>query len=519
MPIPLTVTSQVAILPPSVVVTVIVVSPVALADTRPLASTSATAGSLLLQVTDLSVASPGFTVAVSCRVAPTAMVSDVLSREMPVTATFAGLTVTAHSAVLPPSLVVTAIFTVPAFTAVTFAEMVPEVDASSTVAVFASPVLQVTVLSLASFGSIVAVSVAVSPSTSVTSLLSSLMPLTGWVTLTSQEADRSPLLVVATMVTTPPETAVTLPSSSTVAMLELLLVHFTLLSVASAGATAAVSWPVCPTIRARVLGVTVMPVGLTTLSATVTSHDAILPPSVVFTVMTASPAFTAVTLPLSLTVATSGADVLQVIDLSVALVGETAAMRVSLAPVSRFSCFLFSSTPATLIIFLLTVTTHSAVLSPSLVVTVIFAEPSFTAVSLTVIVGDADSFSPLFDDTLPDAVASTVTIDASDVLQATSLFVASAGATVAVRVADSPSTIERLALSRLTPVTGWVTVKSQVAILPPSVVTTVTVALPLALPVTYPFSSTLATLGLLLLQLTVLSVALSGLTVAFNCCV
>jgi hypothetical protein len=107
----LTVTRQVAVFPPSCVVTVTVVVPSDKPVTNPLLLTVATAVLLLLHVTFLLDALLGETVAVSCCVAPTLMVAEVGDRETPVTAT--GLTVTKQAAVLPPSCVVTVMFAVP----------------------------------------------------------------------------------------------------------------------------------------------------------------------------------------------------------------------------------------------------------------------------------------------------------------------------------------------------------------------------------------------------------------------
>ena len=61
----LTVTAHVAFLLPLLVVTVMVVDPAFLAVTTPVLETSATLSSSVDQVTDLSVASDGATVAVS----------------------------------------------------------------------------------------------------------------------------------------------------------------------------------------------------------------------------------------------------------------------------------------------------------------------------------------------------------------------------------------------------------------------------------------------------------------------
>jgi hypothetical protein len=83
-----TVTEHVAFLPPSLVVTVIVADPAALAVTTPELETVATDVLLEDQVTDLSVAFEGVTVAVNVWVSPTVIDNDVLFRLTPVTETF-----------------------------------------------------------------------------------------------------------------------------------------------------------------------------------------------------------------------------------------------------------------------------------------------------------------------------------------------------------------------------------------------------------------------------------------------
>lgn len=72
---------------PSVVLTVITADPVPVASTNPALVTVATVLSLLDQVTLLSVASFGATVAVSVSVSPTVRVSVLLLSVTPVTAT------------------------------------------------------------------------------------------------------------------------------------------------------------------------------------------------------------------------------------------------------------------------------------------------------------------------------------------------------------------------------------------------------------------------------------------------
>ena len=97
------------------------------------------------------------------------------------------------------------------------------------------------------------------------------------------------------------------------------------------------------------------------------------------------------------------------------------------------------------------------------------------------------------------------------------MFVAFAGATVAVRVSVSPGARVNEVLSSVTPVTEItfaVTVNEQVAFLLPSTVVTVIVAEPAVFAVTTPEVETVATLVLLDDHVTDLFVALDGETVA-----
>ena len=107
-----------------------------------------------LQVTVLSVASDGFTVAVRVTVSPALSDAVVLFRVTEVTSVAS--TVTSHVAVLSPALAV--MVAVPTFFAVT--------TPFETVATVSSEELQVTVLSVASDGFTVAVRVTVSPALS-----------------------------------------------------------------------------------------------------------------------------------------------------------------------------------------------------------------------------------------------------------------------------------------------------------------------------------------------------------------
>ena len=142
-----------------------------------------------------------------------------------------------------------------------------------------------------------------------------------------------------------------------------------------------------------------------------------------------------------------------------------------------------------------TVTVHVAVLPPSTVVTVMVAVPFAFAV------------------TTPFATVATAVLL---LLHVTALFAALSGATVATSVAVSPAASSSTAfVFRVTPVTatGISTVTSHVAVLPPSTVVTVMVAVPFAFAVTTPFA-TVATAGLLLSHVTALFVAFAGATVA-----
>ena len=108
----------------------------------------------------------------------------------------------------------------------------------------------------------------------------------------------------------------------------------------------------------------------------------------------------------------------------VALEGETVATRVWVSPTSIVREVLFRLTPVTGITAELTVTAQVAFLPPSLVVTVIVAEPAFFAVTTPEL----------------ETVATVVLFDD----QVTSWFVALAGVIVATRVWVSPSVIDRV---------------------------------------------------------------------------
>ena len=127
--------AQIAVLSPALAVMMAV--PTFFAVTTPL-ETVATDASLVLHNTVLSVALSGLTVAISVIVSPTFISAEVLSNVTDVTCV--GITVTAQVTDLSPALAV--IVAEPTLTAI----MIP----SLTVAMLASDVYHVTVLSVAS---------------------------------------------------------------------------------------------------------------------------------------------------------------------------------------------------------------------------------------------------------------------------------------------------------------------------------------------------------------------------------
>ena len=167
--------------------------------------------------------------------------------------------------------------------------------------------------------------------------------MVGTLTVTLHVALCPPSAVVAVIVAVPTETALTTPPS-TVATLELLVVHTTVLSVALLGDTVALSVRLSPTSMAAEVLSRATPV--TSMDpVTVTSHVALYPPSVVVAVMVAVPAETAETFPL-LTVATLAllVDHLTVVS---APAGMTVAFRVRVSPFSRDASLLSRVIPVT----------------------------------------------------------------------------------------------------------------------------------------------------------------------------
>src|SRR5699024_3483322 len=112
---------------------------------------------------------------------------------------------------------------------------------------------------------------------------------------------------------------------------------------------------------------------------------------------------------------------------------------------------------------------------------------------------------------------STVAIASSLLVKRTALYVASLGATVATKLPVAPTSNDKVVLSNVTPVTGIclaVTVNAHLAVLLPSLVVTVMSAAPGLTAVTLPLLSTVAIAASDDANVTVLSVAVDGATVA-----
>jgi hypothetical protein len=167
---------------------------------------------------------------------------------------------------------------------------------------------------------------------------------------------------------------------------------------------------------------------------TLAEQVAVLLPSKVVTVIVALPAETALTVPPE-TIATALLLLLHDTFLFVALEGETVALNVWLPPTVKDRLVVLRLTPVTATVLLppVTLTAQVAVLLPSVVVTVMVALPA--AIPIT---------AP-FDDT-------EATLGAL-LLHNTTLFAASAGVTVAVKVSEAPTARDSVLLFKLTSVT------------------------------------------------------------------
>ena len=414
-------------------------------------------------------ASSGSTVAVRVNCSSTKSSVEVALSIRPVAGT--GSTVTSQVAVTSPQVAV--IVAVPSAMAVT--------TPSSTVTTSSLSEVQATVLSVAFSGPTTAVSVPVLPMYRVIeeALRVTLAAGTG-ATVTSQVASTSPQ--VAVIVAVPRATAVTTPSSETVATFSSLEVQVRVLSAALSGPTVAVMVAVSPSLMLS--SVTSNAIELTSTGFTVTSQVASMSPHT--TVIVATPSPTAVSTP-STTVTTASSLDVQLRVLSVVSSGCTTAVRVN--------C---SSTKSSAVVTLRmmpvagtgsTVTSQVASTSPQ--VAVMLAVPTAMAV------------------TTPSLTVATFSLSE---VQTIVLSVVFSGPTTAVSVPVLPTAIVIEGALRVTLAarTGS-TVTSQVAVRSPHAAAMVAEPRPTA--VTTPFS-TLATFSSLEVQTTVLSAALAGPTVA-----
>ena len=280
------------------------------------------------QVTVLSVASSGFTVAVRVADSPTARDSVVLSRVIDDTGT---VTVTTHSAVLPPHFAVTV--ALPDLTAVTLPLSTFTTDSSDDD--------QVTALSVASSGFTVAVRVADSPTARDNVVLSRVMDSVFTETVTIHSAEQVPDLAVIVAlpdlraVIFPFDTEATEPSED---------VQTTVLSVASSGLIVAVRVSVSPTCIDKEVLSSVMDVTATILAETLTLQVADFPPALA--VIVAVPSLTAVTVP-EFTLATEALDDAQVTPSYSASLGRTVAIRLKVSPSTISIVAVFNDTDDT----------------------------------------------------------------------------------------------------------------------------------------------------------------------------
>ncbi len=309
---------------PAEFVAVIVVVPIETAVTRPVSDTVATSVFSDFQVTVLSVASSGVTLAVSCTVCDAFRVMEP-SADMEMPSAGVGTTVISIDAVCPAEFVAV-IVAEPIETAVTS-------PVSETVATSAFSDFQVTDLSVASLGVTVAVSCTVCDALRVVGPSAEIViPSAGVATtVISTEAD-CPAEFVAVIVAEPTETAVTRPVSDTVATSAFSDFQITFLSVALSGVTVAVSCTVCEAFRVVEPPVEIL-IPSAGIATTVTILSPVTPvPSPAIALIFADPREIAVTSPVSVTVAISGWSERQD-TVCTEVSGSTVALRIVFSPI------------------------------------------------------------------------------------------------------------------------------------------------------------------------------------------
>ena len=169
-------------------------------------------------------------------------------------------------------------------------------------------------------------------------------------TTTEQDAVFPPSVVLTVIVALPSDLAMTTPEEDTSATDGALDDHVTDLSVALDGVTVAVNVWVSPSVIVKVVLLRLTPVTGMTFALTVTAQDAVLPPSIVLTVIVALPADLAMTTPVEDTSTTEELLDDHVTDLSVASFGDTVAVRVWVSPSVIVKLVSSRLTPVTVII-------------------------------------------------------------------------------------------------------------------------------------------------------------------------
>ena len=241
------------------------------------------------------------------------------------------VTVTTHSAVLPPHFAVTV--ALPDLTAVTLP--------LSTLATDSSDDDHVTVLSVASSGFTVAVRIADSPTARESVVLSRMIDSVFTEIVTTQSAEQVPDLAV--IVALPDFRAVIFPfDTETTASSE--EVQTIVLSVASSGLMVAVRVSVSPTCIDKEVLSSVMDVTATILAETLTLQVADFPPALA--VIVAAPSLTAVTVP-EFTLATEALDDAHVTPSYSASLGRTVATRLKVSPSTISTVAVFNDTDDT----------------------------------------------------------------------------------------------------------------------------------------------------------------------------
>ena len=397
-----TVTSQVAVFPPSSVVTVITAFPSFLPVIFPFWSTANTSSLFDDHVTFLFVALVGSIVAINILVALTFTVIEFVFKLTSVTATLSELgfwlsaTVTWQVAVFPPSSVVTVIVAKPALLATTFPFW-------STVAISELLDDHVTFLFVASSGKTVACNVLFVPTFNLIACKSKFTLTTflspdsaSFVTVTLQETVIPPSSVVAIIFATPSDFPVTLPFSFTIATTGLLDVHITVLFVAFSGTTVATKSLISSIFNSSVCAFNVIPStpivpgSICSSFVTVTLQDAYIPLSSVITVTVVVPTAFAVTIPFSSTSAIVLSFVFHITFLFVAFSGITVAFNCIFSLTFKFTDCVLINTPVTVTssgsgfgstVSSITVTSHSATFASSSVVTVTIVVPTAFAVT------------------------------------------------------------------------------------------------------------------------------------------